>query len=106
MNRDMAVCPSAEQLSKQGKALQCLVDLMEEMELYLFCGDFYFLHPEAIVTKVFFMSGSSLLGHLIANRDYCGVMLPNEMFLKRIIEDENTTIIEQLEIDYDHIEVG
>ena len=106
MDSDMAVCPSAEQLTKKGKALQCLVDLMEEMELYLFCGDFYFLHPEAIVTKVFFMSGASLLGHLIVNRDYCGVMLPNEIFLKRIIEDENTTIIQPLEIDYDHIEVG
>ena len=101
----MAVCPSSETMTKQGCAIQAVIDLMKEMQLYYFKGDFYFLHPEAIVTKVFFMTASGLLGHLIANKDYSGTMLPNSSFLNKIFEDESNTIIPQLEVDYDNIEV-
>ena len=58
------------------------------------------------ITKLFFLTGPTLLGHIIANRDYTSTMLPNEAFLNRIIADETTTIIQQLEIDYDHFEVS
>ena len=102
----MAVCPTDDKLSKQGVALQLLMDVMESLELYLYHGDFYFRHPEALVTKVFFLPGQSLLGHIMSNKDYMNVMLPNEQFLQRVISDENSTVIPQLKMDFDNIEVS
>ena len=102
---EMNVCPTADKLSKQGVALRLLMDVMEAMELYLYHGDFYFRHPDALVTKVLFLPGQSLLGHIVANKDYMNIMLPNEQFLQRLIADENSTVIPQLKMDFDNIEV-
>ena len=99
------VRPNPNGLPKQGVALQRLIDMMKTMHLFLYRGDIYFPHPDALVTKMFFLTAPAFLGHVIANKDFTGDLILHEVFLTKLLTDHNTTVIQQLQLDYDYIEV-
>lgn len=92
-------------LSKSALALQRVKDVMQQEKLYLFRGDIWFVHPQSMCTKVRCCSVSQFLGHVCANPDNMEVVFDKKAFLTNLLSDPQCTIIEQLQIDVDVIEV-
>ena len=71
---------------------------------YLYRGEIWFKHPESLCTKVLLCSAKTYVGNLCGNEHF-PEFLDSMPFLERILGDASCTVIPQLELDVDVIEV-
>ena len=93
-------------LSKRGVALQRVKEIMQDAGYYLFRGEVWFVHPQSVCTKVKFESAKGFVGHLCSNPNLQGDLFDHMAFLEKILGDPQCTVIEQLTLDVDVIEVS
>lgn len=92
-------------LSKNAEALQLVKDIMQAEGFYLYRGQIWFRHPLSRCTKVLYSTVSEFIGHLCANPENWEMLFDRMAFLTKLLSDGQCTIIEQLQIDPDTIEV-
>ena len=86
--------------------MQRVVDILQAEQYYLFRGNIWFLHPLSKCTKVHFASVKQFLGDLCANPDNMAIVFDQVGYLEKLLGDEQCSIVQQLKIDVDTIEVG
>ena len=102
----MPVHSSTGQLSKNGQALELVTQIMKTMGYYLFRGQIWFRDPASKCTKTFLEDADRFVGHLIANPTYKANLMDREPFLKSVLCDKRCTMVPQLKLDVDTIEVS
>ena len=93
------------QLSKNGLALELVQDVMKAHGYYLFRGQIWFRDPASRCTKTFLQDADRFLGHLISNPTYKAQLLDRKAFLNQVLSDKRCTIVPQVELDVDTVEV-
>ena len=78
---------------------------MQQGGYYLFRGAIWYHHPQSQCTRVRFDSAKGFVGHLCANPDLIGELFDHMGFLEKLLADEQCTVIPQLQLDVDVIEV-
>ena len=79
---------------------------MKRHGYYLYRGQIWFRDPESLCTKTFLEDADRFVGHLIANPSFKAELLDREAFLARVLTDKRCTMIPQVELDVDTIEVN
>ena len=92
-------------LSKSAIALQRVTDIMKAENYFLFRGEMWFVHPQSLCTKVRYSGVREFIGDVCANPDNVELVFDKMQFLSNILSDPQCTIIEQLKVNADVIEV-
>ena len=102
---DNYITPSYKGLPKKGIALQLVTDILKMRQSFIFRGDVYKKHPLATCAKVIEFTFREWLGNLTSNQDCLGILVENQAFLTNVLGDPSCTVVQQLSLDYNVIEV-
>ena len=71
----------------------------------LYRGEIWFRHPDSTVTLTFLSTVNVYVGTLAANQEHAALLVDRMPFLIRVLGDPQCSIVPQIEIDVDVIEV-
>ena len=78
---------------------------MKAEKFYLFRGEIWFVHPDSRATKTYFAPVSQFIGDLCANPDNMDTLFDQHQYLVTLLSCKNCSIVQQLQVDADVIEV-
>ena len=79
---------------------------MKEEKFFLFRGDVWFVHPDARCTKILYSSVEEFIGDLCANPEHMSTLFDQQQYLINVLSPKKCSIVEQLKVDPDVIEVS
>lgn len=85
--------------------MECVKKIMQLRRHSLYRGEIWFRHPDSTVTLTFLSTVNVYVGTLAANQEHAALLVDRMPFLIRVLGDPQCSIVPQIEIDVDVIEV-